>query len=72
MTEAKHVLVGVSGGIAAYKAAELVRLLRKHGADVRVAMTAAATQFVSPLTFQALSGNAVHTDLLDAEAENAM
>jgi phosphopantothenoylcysteine decarboxylase/phosphopantothenate--cysteine ligase len=72
MSEPKRILLGVSGGIAAYKSAELVRLLRKQGAEVRVVMTAAATQFVTPLTFQALSGNAVHTDLLDAESENAM
>jgi phosphopantothenoylcysteine decarboxylase/phosphopantothenate--cysteine ligase len=72
MTEHKHVLLAVSGGIAAYKSAELVRLLRKQGAEVRVVMTASATQFVGPLTFQALSGNAVHTDILDAETENAM
>jgi phosphopantothenoylcysteine decarboxylase/phosphopantothenate--cysteine ligase len=72
MSEPKRILLGVSGGIAAYKAAELVRLLRKQGAEVRVAMTAAAARFVAPLTFQALSGNAVHTDLLDAESENAM
>ncbi|WP_374090071.1 bifunctional phosphopantothenoylcysteine decarboxylase/phosphopantothenate--cysteine ligase CoaBC [Methylomicrobium lacus] len=72
MNEAKRILVGVSGGIAAYKAAELVRLLRKQGAEVRVAMTEAAVRFVTPLTFQALSGNAVHCDLLDAESENAM
>jgi phosphopantothenoylcysteine decarboxylase/phosphopantothenate--cysteine ligase len=68
----KHILVGVSGGIAAYKAAELVRLLRKQGADVRVVMTESATQFVSPLTFQALSGHSVHSELLNHEAENAM
>jgi phosphopantothenoylcysteine decarboxylase/phosphopantothenate--cysteine ligase len=72
MSEPKRILLGVSGGIAAYKAAELVRLLRKDGAEVRVAMTRAAAQFVTPLTFQALSGNPVHTDLLDAESENAM
>lgn len=64
--------MAVSGGIAAYKSAELVRLLRKKGADVRVVMTRSALQFISPLTFQALSGNPVHTELLDAEAENAM
>lgn len=64
--------MAVSGGIAAYKSAELVRLLRKKGAAVRVVMTRSALQFVSPLTFQALSGNPVHTELLDADAENAM
>jgi len=62
----------VSGGIAAYKAAELVRLLRKQGAEVRVVMTQSALEFISPLTFQALSGNPVHTELLDTGAENAM
>lgn len=72
MSEPKRILLGVSGGIAAYKSAELVRLLRKQGAEVRVAMTDAAAQFVAPLTFQALSGNAVHRNLLDAESENAM
>ncbi len=72
MTINRHILLGVSGGIAAYKAAELVRLLRKQGCEVRVVMTEAATQFISPLTFQALSGHAVHTELLNADAENAM
>ncbi|MCK5870343.1 bifunctional phosphopantothenoylcysteine decarboxylase/phosphopantothenate--cysteine ligase CoaBC [Methylococcaceae bacterium CS1] len=68
----KRVLLGISGGIAAYKSAELVRLLIKHDYDVRVVMTQAATQFISPLTFQALSAHPVHTELLDAEQENAM
>jgi phosphopantothenoylcysteine decarboxylase/phosphopantothenate--cysteine ligase len=72
MSEYKRILLGVSGGIAAYKSAELVRLIRKRGVEVRVVMTASAMEFVSPLTFQALSGNAVQTDLLDAESENAM
>ena len=67
-----HILLGVSGGIAAYKSAELVRLLKKQGAEVRVVMTQSAMQFISPLTFQALSGNPVHSELLDADAENAM
>jgi phosphopantothenoylcysteine decarboxylase/phosphopantothenate--cysteine ligase len=62
----------VCGGIAAYKAAELVRLLRKQGCDVRVVMTDAAQHFITPLTLQALSGHPVHTQLLDAEQENAM
>lgn len=62
----------MTGGIAAYKAAELTRLLTKRGASVRVVMTGAATAFVTPLTFQALSGQAVHLDLLDAGAEAAM
>jgi phosphopantothenoylcysteine decarboxylase/phosphopantothenate--cysteine ligase len=68
----KHILLGVTGGIAAYKSAELVRRLREQGAQVRVAMTAAATRFITPLTLQALSGHAVHTDLLDPAAEAAM
>lgn len=68
----KRILLGVCGGIAAYKAAELVRLLRKQNCEVRVVMTASAMQFVSALTFQALSGNPVSTQLLNAEEENAM
>lgn len=68
----KHVLLAICGGIAAYKSAELVRLLRKQGAEVRVVMTHSAREFVSPLTFQALSGNPVHTELLDVDEENAM
>ncbi len=72
LTINKHILLGVSGGIAAYKSAELVRLLRKQGAEVRVVMTRSAMEFISPLTFQALSGNPVHSELLDADAENAM
>ncbi len=68
----KNIVVGISGGIAAYKSATLVRELIKAGAKVRVCMTNAATQFITPLTFQALSGNPVHTDLLDNRAEAAM
>ena len=68
----KRILLGVTGGVAAYKSAELVRLLRKQGAEVQVVMTQSAIQFISPLTFQALSGNPVHTELLDADVENAM
>jgi phosphopantothenoylcysteine decarboxylase/phosphopantothenate--cysteine ligase len=68
----RHVLLGVSGGIAAYKAAELTRRLRAEGAEVRVVMTRAAQAFVGPLTFQALSGNAVRLDLLDPTAEAGM
>ena len=68
----KNIVVGISGGIAAYKSAILVRELIKAGAKVRVCMTDAATQFITPLTFQALSGNPVHTDLLDNRAEAAM
>jgi phosphopantothenoylcysteine decarboxylase/phosphopantothenate--cysteine ligase len=68
----KHILLGVSGSIAAYKAAELVRRLKDAGADVRVVLTAGGGEFVTPLTFQALSGNPVHQDLLDTEAEAAI
>ena len=68
----KHILLGISGGIAAYKSAELTRRLKQAGAKVRVVMTKAATEFVTPLTFQALSGNPVHTELLDEEAEAGM
>ena len=68
----QKILLGVTGGIAAYKAAELVRLLRGKGAEVRVIMTRAATAFVTPLTFQALSGHPVHLELLDSDAESAM
>lgn len=68
----KKVILGVTGGIAAYKAAELVRRLIKAGAEVRVVMTAGAQAFVTPLTFQALSGHPVHTELLDPEAELGM
>lgn len=68
----KHILLGVSGGIAAYKSAELVRLLTGAGAQVRVAMTRAAQEFITPMTLQALSGNPVHTSVLDPEAEAGM
>jgi len=68
----KRILLGVTGGIAAYKAAELTRALRAEGAEVRVAMTRAATAFVAPLTFQALSGQPTHLDLLDPAEESAM
>jgi len=68
----RQVLLGVSGGIAAYKAAELTRRLRAAGAEVRVVMTRAAQAFVAPLTFQALSGNPVRLDLLDPAAEAGM
>ncbi|MGD8591769.1 MAG: bifunctional phosphopantothenoylcysteine decarboxylase/phosphopantothenate--cysteine ligase CoaBC [Gammaproteobacteria bacterium] len=68
----KHILLGITGSIAAYKAAELVRELKKAGAQVRVAMTESACEFVTPLTFQALSGNPVHTQLLDEQAEAGM
>ena len=68
----KRVLLGVTGSIAAYKAAELIRRLRDAGAEVRVVMTDGAKAFVTPLTFQALSGLPVHENLLDKEAEAAM
>jgi len=68
----KRVLLGITGGISAYKCAELTRLLIKAGAEVRVGMTRAATEFITPLTMQALSGQRVHLDLLDSDAEAAM
>jgi len=68
----RHIVLGVTGGIAAYKSADLARRLRKAGAIVHVVMTPAATRFVAPLTFQAVSANPVHTDLLDPSAEAAM
>ncbi|PSF14615.1 bifunctional phosphopantothenoylcysteine decarboxylase/phosphopantothenate--cysteine ligase CoaBC [Marinobacter shengliensis] len=69
---AKRILLGITGGIAAYKSAELVRLLKKAGLEVRVVMTRGAEAFVTPLTFQALSGEPVRTSLLDPEAEAGM
>ena len=68
----RKIILGISGGIAAYKSAELCRLLIKAGAIVKVVMTQGAQSFITPLTLQALSGNRVHTDMLDAEAEAAM
>jgi phosphopantothenoylcysteine decarboxylase/phosphopantothenate--cysteine ligase len=68
----KKIILGVTGGIAAYKAAELCRLLVKAGAEVRVVMTAAAQQFVTPLTFQALSGKPALTSLWDAASGDGM
>ena len=68
----KRILLGVTGGIAAYKAAELTRLLALAGAEVRVVMTAAAGRFITPVTMQALSGNPVHSDLWDASVPNNM
>ncbi|WP_370293766.1 bifunctional phosphopantothenoylcysteine decarboxylase/phosphopantothenate--cysteine ligase CoaBC [Thalassolituus sp.] len=68
----RRILLGISGGIAAYKCAELVRLLSKAGAEVRVIMTSGAMEFITPLTMQALSGNPVHHALLDPEAEAGM
>ena len=68
----KHILLGVTGGIAAYKTPELVRRLRDAGADLRVVLTPAAAAFVTPLTLQAVSGRPVHQELLSAEAESGM
>ena len=68
----KRIVLGVGGGIAAYKSAELVRRLRDQGAEVRVVMTRGGREFITPLTLQALSGHPVHLDLLDPEAEAAM
>lgn len=68
----KRILLGVTGGIAAYKSADLVRRLQDAGASVQVVMTAAAQEFITPLTMQALSGNPVHTTLLDPAAEAGM
>jgi len=68
----KRIVLGVTGSIAAYKAGELIRRLRDHGAEVRVVMTRAAGEFVTPLTFQALSGHPVHEHLLDTRAEAGM
>src|SRR5688500_9904106 len=68
----KRILLGITGGIAAYKAAELVRLLTRAGADVRVVMSEAAARFVTPVTLQALSGQAVWTDLWDARVPDSM
>ncbi|HET7922714.1 MAG TPA: bifunctional phosphopantothenoylcysteine decarboxylase/phosphopantothenate--cysteine ligase CoaBC [Gammaproteobacteria bacterium] len=72
MLEGKHVLLGVTGGIAVYKSPDLVRRLREAGADVQVVMTANAQEFVTPLTFQAVSGHPVRTELWDSAAEMAM
>ena len=68
----QHIVLGVTGGIAAYKTAELVRLLVKEGIVVDVVMTPAATQFITPITMQALSGSPVLTDLWQSGAANAM
>src|ERR1700743_2201722 len=70
--QGKRILLGVTGGIAAYKSPDLVRRLREQGAEVQVVMTAAAREFVTPTTFQAVSGRPVRTDLWDAAAEAAM
>lgn len=68
----KQILLGVTGGIAAYKSADLVRRLREAGADVRVVMTAHAKEFITPLTMQAVSGHSIHDTLFDPAAEAAM
>jgi phosphopantothenoylcysteine decarboxylase/phosphopantothenate--cysteine ligase len=68
----KQIILGVTGGIAAYKSADLARRLREAGAFVRVVMTAKAKEFITPLTLQAVSGNPVHDDLFDLKAEAAM
>ncbi len=72
MLNGRRILVGVSGGIAAYKSATLVRALTRAGAEVRVVMTPAAAQFVTPLTFQALSGHPARGELFDPQAEAGM
>src|SRR3977135_1865260 len=68
----KKVLLGITGGIAAYKAAELTRLFVKAGADVRVVMTEAACRFITPVTLQALSGKTVFTDMWDPRVPDSM
>src|SRR6202161_4190096 len=70
--QGKHILLGVTGGIAAYKSPDLVRRLRERGAEVQVVMTAAAREFVTATTFQAVSGRGVRSDLWDPAAEAAM
>jgi len=72
MSRPKRILLGVTGGVAAYKSAELTRLFVKAGYDVQVVMTEAATRFVTPATFQALSGRPVFTDLWDNRIDNHM
>ena len=68
----KNILLCVTGGIAAYKSAEIIRLFKKNGADVRVVMTESAKEFITPLTLQAVSGNEIHDSLLDVKSEYAM
>ena len=68
----KNILLCITGGIAAYKSAEILRLFKKNGADIRIVMTEAAKEFITPLTMQALSGNPIHNSLLDEKAEAAM
>ena len=69
---AKRIVLGITGGIAAYKSAELTRLLKKAGIDVQVVMTEAGTRFITPITLQALSGNAVYVDAWDSRVANNM
>jgi phosphopantothenoylcysteine decarboxylase / phosphopantothenate---cysteine ligase len=71
-TAGKRILLGVTGGVAAYKAAELVRRLSERGFDVQVVMTQAACGFITPATLQALSGNPVYTDMWDARVPDNM
>src|SRR5262245_38209900 len=68
----KRILLGITGGIAAYKSAELARELQRAGADVQVVMTEAATQFITPVTFQALTGKPVYTSQWDGRIANGM
>jgi len=72
MFSGKHILIGIGGGIAVYRTAELARLLVKEGAAVRCVMTPAACEFVTPVTFEALTGEKVHTELFDLTAEQEM
>ena len=72
MQRIKHLVLGITGGIAAYKAAELTRLLVKNGISVQVVMTDAACHFITPITMQALSGRAVHSKMWDASIPNGM
>lgn len=70
MLNGKHILIGITGGIAAYKIPELIRLLRKEGAEVRVTATAHALEFVTPLTLQTVSDNKVYTDMFSLHNEH--
>src|SRR4051812_36682721 len=68
----KNIVLGVSGGISAYKSLELIRLFKEKNYDVRVVMTKHAEAFVTPLSFQAISGNHVYTELMDLSIDNGM
>jgi len=72
MLKHKKILLGIAGGIAVYKVAELARMLTKSGADVRCILTRSACEFITPLTFEALTGNPVHNDLFDLTSEREM